>query len=72
MDMIGHQAIGINLYPKYILELPQISEITLIILRSGKHDLPVMTTLHYMMWVVRQNDTPHPWHKNLLPVRLSA
>jgi hypothetical protein len=36
MNMVSHQAVGVELYPKYILEFAKVSEITLIILGSSK------------------------------------
>jgi len=71
VNVIRHQAIGVDLDPKDIFQLSQIANVTLIVLLSSKHYLPIMTTLHYMMRVVRQHDPSHPWHNYLLPLRPS-
>ncbi len=62
MNMIGHQAIGVDLYAKCILKLTQVREVALIILGDGKHHLTVMTALYDMVWVIRYNNTSHPGH----------
>ncbi|BBP78740.1 hypothetical protein PHLH7_48440 [Pseudomonas sp. Ost2] len=52
MNMIGHQTIGVNLHAECFLEFTQIREITLIVFRTRKHYLTVMTALYYMVQVV--------------------
>ena len=64
--MIGHQAICLNAHIKLMLQYSEIVEIAPIILVVRKHNLSIMTSLNHMVWTVRQNDTPHPWHRVFL------
>jgi hypothetical protein len=55
--MVRHQAVGVNLEVKGILQLTQNSQVSLVIFVSGKPDLTVVPALHDMVRVIRQNKT---------------
>ena len=66
MNMVRHQAVGVDLDAKGILQLAQVSQVSLAIFVSGEYDLTVVASLDDMVWVVRQNKTAHPGHSGAL------
>ncbi|MCY1364590.1 hypothetical protein D9M69_514000 [compost metagenome] len=52
VNMVGHQAVGIHLDAKRILQLPQVSDVALVVVRFDKHHLTVMTALDDMVRII--------------------
>ena len=65
VHMVGHEAEGIHLHAVFMLELPQGTQVTVVILGLDEHHLAVVAALDNVMRVMRQNNAPHPWHTNL-------
>ncbi len=53
MHMVRHQAVRIDRDAKGILQLTQISQVSLVIFVSGEYDLAVVASLDDMVRVVR-------------------
>jgi len=51
--MVRHQAVGVNLDAKGILQLTQIGQVSLVIFVSSEYDLAVVASLDDMVRVVR-------------------
>lgn len=62
VHVIRHEAEGIELDAVYLLELPKRIEIALVIFLFREDDLAVVAPLDDVVRVVRQDDSPHPWH----------
>ena len=62
MDMIGHQAPGVNLYAVDVLEVGQGLGLALEVTGLDENHLPVMPTLDDVVGVIRQDGSSNPGH----------
>ena len=62
MDMIGHQAPGLDLYAVDVLEVGQGLEVALEVAGFDENHLPVMPTLDDVVGVIRQDGSSNPGH----------
>jgi hypothetical protein len=65
MDVIPHQAPGVDLHAEEALEFRQVIEITLVIVLLGEDTPAIVTALNDVMGTMRQQDPARPWHKHL-------
>jgi len=63
MDMIGHQAICVNLASKFFFPFPQIIDVEKIVFIRDENYLPIMASLDYMMRITRYYYSRASWHK---------
>ncbi|MNT38769.1 hypothetical protein D3C72_1749770 [compost metagenome] len=62
MNMIGHQAIGINAYTKSLLQFAQVREVILKISCVSENNLPIVASLYDMVGVVGQYNASYSGH----------
>jgi phosphotransferase system HPr-like phosphotransfer protein len=62
VHVVGHEAEGVHPHAVLMLELPQGTQVTVIILGLDEHHLAIVTALDNVMRVSRQDNAPHPWH----------
>jgi hypothetical protein len=64
MDVIGHQAVGMDMGPVSRRELAQMKEIKNVVVASAKARAPVDCSLNYVSGYTGEEEAQLTWHLN--------